>query len=88
MESNNFPIASANENDVEFEGLLPKFGVPLNIETLNSDCQQFILDYLSCLDLVNVAETSKKLNAAACLAFKRKYHQIVELGLCWYVTRV
>lgn len=73
MNSNN--IESASESDVEFDELLPKDSAPLNLETLNSDCQQHILDYFEIKDLLNVAETSKTLHAAACIAFKRKYGQ-------------
>lgn len=73
MNSNN--IENASESDVEFDELLPKDSPPLNLETLNSDCQQHILDYFEIKDLLNVAETSKTLHAAACIAFKRKYGQ-------------
>lgn len=73
MESNKFSI----ENDIELVELMPESGAPLSLETLNSDCQQLILDYFKWKDLLNVAETSKNLNAAACLAFKRKYGQRV-----------
>lgn len=73
MNSNN--IESAREDDVEFDELPPKDSVPLNLETLNSDCQQLILDYFKIEDLLNVAETSKTLQMAACDAFRRKYGQ-------------
>lgn len=72
MDSINLKMASACENDMEFnEKLLPERSDRLNLETLNSDCQQFILDYLEIEDLLNVAESSKKLYVAACLAFRR-----------------
>lgn len=66
MNTKEFGVACVNENDTELSE-------PLNLETLNSDCQQLILDYFEIKDLLNVAETSKTLQAAACLAFKRKY---------------
>lgn len=75
MYSNSFEIASACENDIEFDKLLPEKSTLLNLETLNSDCQQLILDHLQFKDILNFAETSKTLYVAACLAFKRKYGQ-------------
>lgn len=83
MNSNN--IESASENDAESDELLPKDSAPLNLETLNSDCQQLILDYFEIDDLLNVAETSKTLHVAACVAFKRKYGQ-KNVGIGQYVN--
>lgn len=84
MDTNKIAITGASENDIELDELLSECAAPLNLETLNSDCQQLILDYFEIKDLLNVAETSKTLNVAACLAFKRKYgHLNVGLKVYW-----
>lgn len=75
MFTDNFSIESGSENDMELDEGASEDATALNLETLNSDCQQLILDYFEIEDLLNVAETSKALNVAACLAFKRQYGQ-------------
>lgn len=44
-----------------------------NLTSINDDCKQKIFDYLEYGDLINIAETSKKLHTAVHAAFKRKY---------------
>lgn len=53
--------------------ILPMQPKPLNLVTINNDCKQLIFEYLEFTDLVNIAETSKKLNNAVSAVFKRKY---------------
>lgn len=47
----------------------------LNLTSINYDCKLKIFEYLEYADLINIAETSKKLHTAAHAAFKRKYGQ-------------
>lgn len=76
MDFNKFESAiESSENEIECDEALSENVAPPNLETLNSDCQQLILDYFEIKDLLNVAETSKTLHVAACVAFKRKYGQ-------------
>lgn len=52
---------------------VPEFDVPLNLTTINDDCRELIFEHLGLQDLLNIAETSKRLHSAACAVFKRKY---------------
>lgn len=45
----------------------------LNLLTIIDDCKELIFEHLGWIDLINVADTSKHLHAAACRVFHRKY---------------
>lgn len=45
----------------------------MKITDLNFDCLETILEYLHFIDLMNVADSTKRLNEAAVLVFARKY---------------
>lgn len=45
----------------------------VNFTSVNNDCMQLIFEHLEWKDLVNVVETCKSFQDAACEVFKRKY---------------
>lgn len=53
--------------------MMPEVDAPLNLTTINDDCKELIFEHLEWSDLLNIAETNKKLYSAACIVFKRKY---------------
>ncbi|XP_055307736.1 uncharacterized protein LOC129572435 [Sitodiplosis mosellana] len=46
---------------------------PLNLTTIDDDCKTLIFDFFEWEDLLSLADTSKKLYAAACGVYRRKY---------------
>lgn len=45
------------------------------ITDLNADCIEYILEILSFVDLLNVAQSNKKLNSSACTVVLRRYRK-------------
>lgn len=61
--------------------LLPNNTERLNFTTINDDCIQHIFEYLEWKDILNVAETCKDFQKAACSVFKRKYSGYKMVGI-------
>lgn len=59
---------------------------PINLATLNTDCQQHIFDRLGWTDLMSLADASKLLRKAVYSTFQRKYRNArIDIGVCnWY----
>lgn len=61
---------------------------PEDLTTINNDCKELIFDYLEWSDLINIADSSKTFQTAACTVFKRKYgYGKIEFGSTIFTDR-